>query len=771
MADSAKERIAFDVETSRILQILSSEIYDSPKAFLRENVQNAYDAILMRCTDQNLSIAERKIEITVEAGRLTVRDDGIGMSDEVLKNNFWRAGSSGKKSELAQRSGVIGTFGIGAMANFGVCTALRVETRHIESDATLISSAKRDDLKIAQNCIDLERVVDRREPGTLIIADLDPSYLIDESAACEYLSQYVRFLPVPVSVNGHIISQEAYEDTLAGEMEGFDQISSRDVLRGGFAGTLHVHINSQSRLLARLTEISLNGNPITGEAFFVQRGDPTLAFRNSFGLAPVPVSGYYGLGGFVNLDILQPTAGREALSRESIQHVANMVELIEAEASVDIADTDVADSNQQFQQYILSHNLTHLAHRVGISVRPSETETMIELGKVKDYEPEKDKHYYTGRDATILNQFANEQANLFHVSQTNPRRALQVNFLNEITKLQQVPDETRVDRIPATELTLEEAMFLVRLRSVLLDDYLMPDIDAALATISHGVAFHVEEKDEILHISIARNLPAVDMVVECYKTAPDVFGGFVKDFVREHLYPSIRGHVPSSTKQGRDALYQRIKANKELFRLEESDCGEMETLLADYLSGKTEISEILRTASSRISSQKQQVSNEQIGRVEEELPDIIESPASSSLSYGLDAKPAILRPDIASDMKVLTVAATYPMLNDFQMFLAVSDSLVKREGEFLHWPHTTKLMWGAHRVIYIFTDEAGEVSLYYDIELKTPLEIDQTGGSMFPSTTIVTKNKIYIPVPDILEPTFQVTEGTKEFYVRFDTIP
>ena len=151
MTEPVKERIAFDVDTTRILQILSSEIYDSPKAFLRENVQNAYDAILMRCMAQGLAIADRKVEITVEAGRLTVRDDGIGMNDEVLKYNFWKAGSSGKKSELAQRSGVIGTFGIGAMANFGVCTALSVETRHIDSDITLISVAKRDQLKIAQD--------------------------------------------------------------------------------------------------------------------------------------------------------------------------------------------------------------------------------------------------------------------------------------------------------------------------------------------------------------------------------------------------------------------------------------------------------------------------------------------------------------------------------------------------------------------------------------------------------------------------------------------
>ncbi|HEB85726.1 MAG TPA: hypothetical protein ENI68_01730 [Gammaproteobacteria bacterium] len=693
MTESEKEHIAFDVETSRILQILSSEIYDSPKAFLRENVQNAYDAILMRCTAQSLPVAGCKIEMTVGAGCLTVCDNRIGMSEEVLKNNFWKAGSSGKKSELAQRSGVIGTFGIGAMANFGVCTSLRVETRHIESKVTLISSARRDDLRIAQDCIDLERVTDAREPGTLIIADLDPSYPIDEVTACEYLSQYVRFLPVSVTVNGRIISQEAFADTLVGKAEGFEQISSRKISTGEFAGTLDVSINAQSRLLARLTDLSLNGNPITGEAFFVQQSGPTLGFRNFFGLASIPVFGCYELGGFVNLDILHPTAGREALSRESIQHVANLVGLIEAEASVDIADSNAADGNQQFQQYILSHGLIQLAHKVRISVLPAET--MIALSDVKEYEPRKTKHFYTGQDSTILKRFANEQANLFHISQANPRRMLQLQFLGQIVQLEQVPEKTIVDRIPATQLTLEEAMFLVRLRGVLFDDYLMPDIDAAFATISHGVAFHVEQKEGVLLISIARNMPAVSMVTECYKTARDVFDGFLKDFVRAHLYPLIRDHVPFSTKQGRDALFKRLKENKELFRLQESDYGAIEPLLADYLAGKVELSEVLRTSRGRASVQRQEVSKEQVGSVEQEIPDIIKSVGSSLPPNEFEAAPPIVRSDMASDMKVLTVAAEHQKLNNFQMFLALSDRLAKREGEFLRWPHTTKLICGA----------------------------------------------------------------------------
>jgi molecular chaperone HtpG len=80
-------------------------------------------------------------------------------------------------------------------------------------------------------------------------------------------------------------------------------------------------------------------------------------------------------------------------------------------------------------------------------------------------------------------------------------------------------------------------------------------------------------------------------------------------------------------------------------------------------------------------------------------------------------------------------------------------------------------MWGSHRVIYIFTGATGDLSLYYDIKLNDPLDVQMTGGAMFPTTTIVTKNRIFVPVPKLLESAFQITDGAKEFFIRFDTIP
>lgn len=771
MTEPTKEQIAFDVETERILQILSSEIYDSPKAFLRENVQNAYDAVLMRSTAQGIPISERAIEITVTNRELTVRDDGIGMSEETLKNNFWKAGSSGKKSELAQRSGVIGTFGIGAMANFGVCTALRVETRHIDSPVTLISYARRADLRIAQNCIDLERLSDERNPGTVVKAELDPAFPIDETSATEYLNQYVRFLPVSVTVNGKLISQNQFEDTLGSRASGYSAISSKRVSSGEFEGDLKTLVNQQGRVVARLNNITFNDNALSGEVFFVQQGGQTLGFRNLFGLAPIPVSGSYSFGGYVNLNILHPTAGREALSRESIQQVGALVSLIESEISKDLAETSAADQNQQFQQYILSHGLIRLAKNIRISVLPSQ-DREVRLEEVKDFDPEKPKHFYPGQDTTIMQRFASEQANLFHVSQTNPRRKLQLRYLREVARIEEVPETTIVDRIPVSQLTLDEAMFLMRFRGILLEDYFIADVDVAFATISHGVTLHIEKQNGVLQISIDRTMPAARMAVESYRSAHEVFHGFVVDFVREHVYPQIRNYVPSSTRQGRDALYRRLKENEELFRYELSDFGEAESLLADYLAGKADLEQVFRYSGGYSGGgYRQEVRQDEVGTVEQELPDIIESSVDVPAGNEYEAAPPIVRSETSSDMKVLTVSAEYPKLNGFQMFLGLSDRLVRGEGEFLRQPHTTKLMWGSHRVIYVFTDATGDLSLYYDIKLKEPLDTQTTGGAMFPTTTIVTKNQIFVPVPRILEEAFRINDGAKEFYVRFDTIP
>lgn len=768
MNESTKEHLKFDIDTNRVLQILSEEIYDSPKAFLRENVQNAYDAILMRCTAKDLSLKDHKIEITIAKERITIRDEGIGMTIEDLKNNFWKAGSSGKKTELAQRSEVIGTFGIGAMANFGVCSVLQVKTRHIDSDDTLVSSAKRAELRIAQDCIVLERISDDPDIGTTIIADLEPSFSIDKTTAIKYLSEYVRFIAVPVFVNGEIISQHHFSDTFSSKAAGNKLISTRSIARGEFSAKLTTYANGAAYVIARLENILLNGHPLSGNILLSQDRMHIWGFRNLFALAPIPVSSFYNFGGFINLNILQPTAGRESLSRESIQHVAKLLAMIEAEVSKDVAKTKAADKSRYFQQYILHHKQFNLAKNVKIDVLPTRDED-VTLHEMENYEPTKTKHFYIGQDNTILQMFANERSNLYHVSHANPKRSLQIRYLKELSKIPEVPDQIRVVRILQKCLTMDEVMFLVRLRGILDEQYFMPDVNVVYAKISHRVDLEIKKVNDVLHIAINRDMEAMRVVIQIYETAKGAFYGMVTDFVREHIYPKIRNHIPSSTRQGRDALYRRLKENEELFRYDQSDFGKIESFLADYIVGNVTFEQVLRSAGRRLKEQHQQVNKDQVGRIEDVLP-IVNSVSGEIKSANIDeASPPIFCSE-ETDKKVLTVESEYKKLHGFKMFLALSNRFIKCDGEFLREPHTTKLIWSTHRVIYIFTNTSCDLSLYYDIKLKEPLGTEETGGEMIPTTTLVMKNRIFVPVPNVLKLAFQITNGTKEFFVSFDTI-
>ena len=216
--------IVFQVETTRILQILAREIYDSPLALLRENLQNAYDAVRMRYAGTGTLKDGGRIEIRIGNGEVSITDNGIGMNEEVLRENFWKAGSSGKRSDDARRAGVVGSFGIGAMANFGVCTRLTVETRCVGSTEVLRSIAERDSLKIAEECISLERITLERDFGTTVTAILDNEHPISPEQALQYLKPYVGMLQVPVYFNGTLISGNTIESGIPTAGRAFVQL-------------------------------------------------------------------------------------------------------------------------------------------------------------------------------------------------------------------------------------------------------------------------------------------------------------------------------------------------------------------------------------------------------------------------------------------------------------------------------------------------------------------------------------------------------------------
>ncbi|MDP1679759.1 MAG: ATP-binding protein [Candidatus Nitrotoga sp.] len=763
--------IVFQVETTRILQILACEIYDSPLALLRENLQNAYDAVRMRYAGTGTLMDGGRIEIRIENGEVSITDNGIGMNEVVLRENFWKAGSSGKRSDDARRAGVVGSFGIGAMANFGVCTRLTVETRSVDSEVVLRSVAERDSLKIAEKCISLERITQERDFGTTVTAILDNEHPISPAKALQYLKPYVGMLQVPVYLNGNLISGNSIESSIPTSGRAFVQLGKRALNDNLCGGTFDVRADQNGQILIVATDITLGGNAIEGSMTLLQAGGQLMGLRSFFGLAPVPAIGNYQFGGFANLSFLQPTAGREALSRESIDQVTHLVSLAERASSELLATTTRADKNSAFLQWLISHGRYDLAGMVTIHVLPENID--VPLGNVQSYIGARKTHYYTGNDQQILSTFANEGLNLLQVAQSNPRRQLQLHFVTSILKIPLVPDSAQITReYKGSDITMREATVLIRIASILRDDYLIPDAEIMLADISHGVTVLPVKFGEQLKIYIARSSPLLPPLLEFYDKAYELFAQFMKDFVRVHIYPRIQQFVPSSTRDGVDSLRKMLQRNRELYSYEETELGDLEGILGDYLSGATSLVHVLQEARARTKPQTQCVSRDQVGSVENEVPGIAESPVTQPVEDGFEfgASPPIIRDSISSDMKILITNAKYPLLNNFTMLLGLSDRLMRTETEFFRTPHTTRILWGGHRVVYIFTEATGRLSLYYDIELREPIEHAKAGGGMFPTTTLITKKRIFVPIPDMLAEEFKIAAGPKQFFVRFDVL-
>lgn len=763
MTAAETHQIAFRVDTGRVLQIISSEIYDSPLALLRENVQNAYDAILMRVAlNEGFQLTDGVIDIRIGSGEISISDNGIGMDEATVTENFWKAGSSGKRTEFAKKAGVVGTFGIGAMANFGVCTRLVVSTRSTKAERGIQTIAERDKLSLNEKCIDMT-TGHEREIGTQITATLDAAHPINLATATAYVSPYVKYIPVATRINGQLISQQDYAEIADATAIASDVTASE----GDLSAAVTVKVRSNSQLVVVASSVKVGGRVLAGETVLSQGGGQVFALRNRFGLAPAPIASHYQLGGITNCDIFQPTAGREALARESIDFLNRLVRLLEKAASEAIAATAAADKNVQFAAWIAAHGRYDLAGRLTIAVagepNPISLADASALAKVRTVK------CFSGQDRSLVDSYAGADTRLLLISQTNPRRQVQATWLQQ-HGIAEVPNTVTVlQTYSPAELTMGEVGLLLRIGAVVADDYLVPEPVVQLVKLSHEVPLKVNATAGRVEILLQRDAGEIRNLVQCYHDALDVFGGFVRDFVRVRLYPQFASVVPSATREGAEALRKALQRKRELYRYDADDLGDIGTLISDYIEGKSKFSTVIASIGAR-SPHMQRLTQESVGRAEDEIGGINQAPATQPTNDQFGPAPPILRRESVTTSKLLTVGGRYDLLNGVQMFLGLSERAARQEVDFFLQPHSTKVVWGSHRVLFIFGDATGSLTFYYDIETREALRDTLAGGRGIPTTTIITSDRIYVPIPDELVSSFTVQSGAKELYVRYDYI-
>lgn len=767
---SQSSQIPFLVQTDRILEILSKQIYDSPYAMARENVQNAYDAVLMRASRESRNPSEFFIQITATPERIEIRDNGIGMSESVLRDNFWRAGSSGKNTPEAKSAGVIGTFGIGAMANFGVCHQLRVETREVGSSVSIRTFARKSELAIGANCVQMDFADDSVAEGTVLVADIDPAHRIDAAGLRNYIFPFVRFLTVPVSLNEEVISGQDPR-VAVGITDAWTSLGSQQANAGRFV--LGVHLWSDGgQLGVTVRDVMIDGAPSTAELWLRHQGGQLMGLRSRFGLAPLPVSGVYQLGGFADLPFIHPTAGREALTRESIQEVSQLIPAIEVAVSNILKDSPLADTIPAFQQHLLHLGHIAWANRVSVQVQPGDKRE--EMGELSKRYAGLELQWYAGSDPETIKTFSSEERPLVRVSQANPRRDVQQRYLTEVLKLPTVPDTASIlETYGPGVLSWDEIGLTLAIARTLKSDYLIEDVDVRWAKISHGVPMLAQITGEKVTLTLSRTWPALQAMLKVVERSPELLDGFTKDLVRVHIYERIQSFVPTSQRVGLDALLRTLERKKELYRLEPEDKGELEPLLADYLAGKVEFGQVLSAAAHAASGQTQHVSRENVGTVEQVLADVVNTAVPTEVVPSITAPAAgspILRQDTFIKERLLTTTRELAPLNNHLLFLALSDRLFQRERDFFVWPHSTQVAWAGRRIVFLFSLANSGQSLYYDIELRGNRSTGDAAGIALVTTTIVASNRIFVPVPQQIASCFEVTNFPMEFYVRFDLL-
>ncbi len=196
-----------NVQTENIFPIIKKFLYSDHEIFLRELVSNAVDAsqklrFLSSNGEFKGELGELRVDVILdkEAKTLTIRDRGIGMTEEEIDKYINQIAFSGAEEFLQKYKGqegaeqIIGHFGLGFYSAFMVSEKVQIRTlsRHEGAKAVQWESNGSPEFTITE--------IEKEDRGTDIVLFIgeDSIEFLEKARISEILNKYCKFLPSPV---------------------------------------------------------------------------------------------------------------------------------------------------------------------------------------------------------------------------------------------------------------------------------------------------------------------------------------------------------------------------------------------------------------------------------------------------------------------------------------------------------------------------------------------------------------------------------------------
>ena len=135
-----RDAFEFTIDQAKILDLLTGHtLYNDTRVVLRELLQNAIDAIRIKHYP-NPSRGKGQVHVSWDSKTrtLSVRDNGTGMTQEIINNFFLKVGSSRYQDPDFKKQypgfSSISRFGIGVLSAFMIADSLEITTCHEEEE-------------------------------------------------------------------------------------------------------------------------------------------------------------------------------------------------------------------------------------------------------------------------------------------------------------------------------------------------------------------------------------------------------------------------------------------------------------------------------------------------------------------------------------------------------------------------------------------------------------------------------------------------------------